>query len=230
MWELVIPIVVAIAVSVIAVIFTPVRKYFFGPTLRVVAFRYITTDEGFYWQALVMSTGILSSERAKSCRVKITVWPIREGEVFGDQTKLQPINFRNTPVIQSESICWAKPGNPETLDINPSDIEPTELAFFHVDDKKIVIPSEQGWSGRYGIREGIDLVHLRPGNYTFRVMVTAENAHPGWAHFEFREPTSKDEHGPWATFCLRRNCLFPFRIPPLTGVFDLRKAGIKRSF
>jgi hypothetical protein len=215
----------ALLISILTAFFSPIRKYLFGPTLRVIAIKNTFTDEGFHWQVLVTSTGIFSSERAIGCRAKLTMWPIAESDVYIGVTKLQPINFRSTPAIQSESICWAKSNYPEKMDINPSDIEPVELALFNIDIKKIVIPSEQGWSQA----GGLDLIHLKPHDYTFHIIVTAENAHPGWADWEFRRPVgAKVEGAPWLTFCLRRNILSGFRIPNIPGVFDLRNAGIRK--
>jgi hypothetical protein len=223
------PIAIAVAsaflISIITAFFTPVRKYLFGPTLRIFAIRHMTTEEGFHFQVLVTSTGIFSQERAINCRAKITVWPIIENDVFTGNTKLKPINFRSTPAIQYESICWAKKDYPEKLDINESDVETIELALFSIDDRKIIIPSERGWS-REG---GLDLVHLKPHDYTFHIVVTAENAHRGWANWEFRRPIGvKAGSAPWATFCLSRNILSGFSIPNIPGVFDLRNAGIRK--
>lgn len=225
MWTFLAPIITALLILFLTAFFTPFRRYLFGPTLRIIALKTDDVEKGHYWKVFVTSTGIFSSEQAKNCSAKVTIFPILESDVISENAKLKSVNFRNNKFIFSESICWSKEGYPETININPSDSESIELMFFNINDRKIIIPSEKGW----GDKGGLDLIHLKPGNYTFRIVVTSENGHAGWAHFEFRKPENdENEEGPWATFCIHRNNLWPFRIPLLpTDVFDLRLAGIK---
>ena len=207
-------------IGVVALFLTPVRKILFGPVLRVVGCKWVTTEVGVGCQVLVASTGIVTAIEAINCKAKLTAWVIRESDVYEDETVLKAITFRNTLAIQSESLRWSKQGDPEAININPSDIEAIDLFLFKPDLDKPILMISPG----HGLSDlgGKALVHLRPSNYTFRVTVSGSNAIAGSVDLEFRENLASESGDPWMICCLRRNYLRPFRLPSLPGAFDLR--------
>ena len=89
---------------------------------------------------------------------------------------LDPNTFRE---INNVSLCWARLGNPQCIDINPGMMTELDICKVHLKGNKkyIIFPSEDGWRK---LRVRIEAKPLKG-----RVLICPSNEFPTPVNFEF---------------------------------------------
>lgn len=154
------------------------------------------TDDGIFWSLSVENLG---RTVATNCTGRLTLYNVVSSDVldpsdaiatedlpsyrhenidleFPREQIVKPRYFRQ---LRTTSLCWAKLGNPDLLDINPGISQALDLCKFQrcSTGSYFIFPSEFGWR-RLRLR-------LRSAHFRGRVHICPSNEFPTLVDFEF---------------------------------------------
>lgn len=186
-----------ISLTIGTLIGSEVTRYFYKPRVIVKYKNLAPLDDinGVYWSLQIENYG---RTVAKQCVAVVTLYDVSATDLVNteDVDALENLpQYRNenidieTPrkqIVSKDhfrpltrvSLCWAKLGNPDMIDINPGISQVVDLCKFHKNGDKsyFIFPSEDGWRR---IR-----VRIIPRQIRGHILICPSNEFPTRVNFE----------------------------------------------
>ena len=157
----------------------------FKPFLKIVGENTLAAGHSLYYhRILVKNTG---KRAAKNCLAKVTLNNITRDDLIehpptpvdlnNDEPSIvaEPILNKDTFTNITETICWSRIGNPESITINRDDTQALDL--YRVNSSCLELPTEKGWAPfRVGLKTNKE--------YLGEILITSENAQTVRAKFK----------------------------------------------